>query len=64
MKLSDHNMEIDISLEGLLEIESLEWHEALNRHGTVKIRFLADENRMEDLLFRPEGAADRTVFYY
>ena len=48
MKLSDHNMEIDISLEGLLEIESLEWHEALNRHGTVKIRFLADENSLEE----------------
>ena len=61
MKLSYHNMEIDISLEGLLEIKSLEWHEALNRHGTVKIRFLADEDRIEDILFRPEGAAEITI---
>ncbi len=61
MRLSYHNMEIDISLNGLLEVEALEWHEALNQHGMIKIRFLAEEERIEDILFRLEGAAEITI---
>ena len=62
MRLSYHNMEIDISLEGLLEVENLEWHEALNQHGMVKIRFLAEEERIENILFRLERAAEIAIF--
>ncbi len=62
MRLSYHNMEIDISLEGLLEVENLEWHEALNQHGMVKIRFLAEEEKIENILFRLERAAEIAIF--
>ena len=52
MRLSYHDMEMDISLEGLIEIEYFTWKEAVNIHGKVQIQFLADEDVILEILLQ------------
>ncbi|WP_277408719.1 RHS repeat-associated core domain-containing protein [Lacrimispora xylanisolvens] len=52
MKLSYHEIELDVALEGIIGVEYLQVKEALNEHGILRVKFLIEEE-----------AASRAVLY-